>query len=130
MINVLVREMRKALEVFLVILITVVTPFVVHASQGVNDINSAANNVTETINDFMNSITNSTESVINTALANLVSFTNFLKNVLYNASTVLAILFGIIGGFLWLSGISPYRGRRLVISAILLALLAIIIAHI
>ncbi|WP_460173632.1 hypothetical protein [Vulcanisaeta sp. JCM 14467] len=123
-------EMRKALEVFLVILITVVTPLVVHASQGVNDINNAASNVTETINDFMNSITNSTESVINTALANLVSFTNFLKNVLYNTSTVLAILFGIIGGFLWLSGISPYRGRRLVISAILLALLAIIIAHI
>ncbi|GAB6945228.1 hypothetical protein JCM14467A_20100 [Vulcanisaeta sp. JCM 14467] len=122
--------MRKALEVFLVILITVVTPLVVHASQGVNDINNAASNVTETINDFMNSITNSTESVINTALANLVSFTNFLKNVLYNTSTVLAILFGIIGGFLWLSGISPYRGRRLVISAILLALLAIIIAHI
>ncbi len=111
MINVLVMEMRKALEVFLVILITVVTPLVVHASQGVNDINNAASNVTETINDFMNSITNSTESVINTALANLVSFTNFLKNVLYNTSTVLAILFGIIGGFLWLSGISPYRGR-------------------
>ena len=130
MINVLVREMRKALEVFLVILITVVTPLVVHASQGVNDINNAASNVTETINDFMNSITNSTESVINTALANLVSFTNFLKNIIYNASTALALLFGIVGGFLWLSGISPYRGRRLVISAILLALLAIIIAHI
>lgn len=124
------KEMRKTLEIFLVILITVVTPLVVHASQSTNDINNAASNVTSTINDFMNSITNSTENVINTALADLISFTNFLKNVIYNASTVLALLFGIIGGFLWLSGISPYRGRRLVISAILLALLAIIIAHI
>ncbi|WP_446752964.1 hypothetical protein [Vulcanisaeta sp. JCM 16161] len=128
--------MRRVLEVFLVILITVITPLIVHASQNigdinnVGDINNAASNVTSTINDFMNSITNSTENVINTALADLISFTNFLKNVIYNASTVLAILFGIIGGFLWLSGISPYRGRRLVISAILLALLAIIIAHI
>jgi hypothetical protein len=101
----------------------------VHAAQGTNDINNAATNITNTINNFMNSITNSTEGVINTALANLISFTNFLKNVIYNASEVLAILFGIIGGFLWLSGVSPYRGRRLVISAILLALLAIVIAH-
>ena len=126
----MVKEMRKALEVFLVILITVVTPLVAHASQGVDGIGNAASNVTSTINNFMNSITNSTEDVINTALANLISFTNFLKNIIYNASTALALLFGIIGGFLWLSGISPYRGRRLVISAILLALLAIIIAHI
>ena len=119
--------MRKVLEVFLVILITLVTPTVVHAAQGINDV---ASNVTNTINNFMNSITNGTENVINTALNNLVSFTNYLKNVIYNASEALAILFGIIGGFLWLSNISPYRGRRLVISAILLALLAIIIAHI
>ncbi len=110
-INVLVKEMRRTLEIFLVILITVVTPLAVHASQGIGNINDAASNVTNTINDFMNSITNSTENVINTALADLISFTNFLKNVIYNASTVLALLFGIIGGFLWLSGISPYRGR-------------------
>lgn len=119
--------MRKVLEVFLVILITLVTPTAVHAAQGINDV---ASNVTNTINNFMSSITNGTENVINTALNNLVSFTNYLKNVIYNASEALAILFGIIGGFLWLSNISPYRGRRLVISAILLALLAIIIAHI
>jgi len=117
--------MRKALEIFLVILMALVTPIVVHASQNVD----AATNITNTINNFMNSITNSTEDVINTALSNLISFTNFLKNVIYNASEVLAILFGIVGGFLWLSGISPYRGRRLVISAILLALLAIIVIH-
>jgi len=125
----MVMSMRRALEIFLVILITLATPIMVHAAQGTNDINNAATNITNTINNFMNSITNSTEGVINTALANLVSFTNFLKNVIYNASEVLAILFGIIGGFLWLSGVSPYRGRRLVISAILLALLAIVIAH-
>ncbi len=107
-IKVLVKEMRKALEVFLVILITVVTPLIAHASQSIGDINNAASNVTNTINNFMNSITNSTENVINDALNNLISFTNFLKNVIYNASTVLALLFGIIGGgFLWLSGISP-----------------------
>jgi type IV secretory pathway VirB2 component (pilin) len=125
----MVMSMRRALEIFLVILITLATPIIVHAAQGTNDINNAATNITDTINNFMNSITNSTEDVINTALANLISFTNFLKNVIYNASEVLAILFGIIGGFLWLSGVSPYRGRRLVISAILLALLAIVIAH-
>lgn len=125
----LVKEMRRALEIFLVILITVVTPLVAHASQGTSTISNTADNITSTINGFMNSITNGTESVINTALANLISFTNYLKDVIYNASTALALLFGIIGGFLWLSGISPYRGRRLVISAILLALLAIIIAH-
>ena len=122
--------MRKALEIFLVILITLVTPVIAHASQSIDNLNNAATNVTSTINDFMNSITNGTENVINTALANLVSLTNYLRSVMYSASEALAILFGIIGGFLWLSGISPYRGRRLVISAILLALLAIIIIHI
>lgn len=121
--------MRAVVEVFLVILIALATPLVVHA-QSSGNINDAAANITNTINNFMNSITNGTEDVINNALANLISFTNFLKSVIYNASEVLAILFGILGGFLWLSGISPYRGRRLVISAVLLALLAIVIAHI
>ncbi|WP_069807188.1 hypothetical protein [Vulcanisaeta thermophila] len=116
----------RSLEIFLVILIALATPMVVHASQTMD---STAANITNTINNFMNSITNSTEDVINNALANLTAFANFLKNVIYEASEVLALLFGIIGGFLWLSGISPYRGRRLVISAILLALLAIVIIH-
>jgi hypothetical protein len=115
------------MEVFLVILITIVTPIIAHAQS--SNVNDAANNITSTINNFMNSITNGVENVINNALMNLVSFANFLKNVIYNASEILALLFGVIGGFLWLSGISPYRGRRLVISAFLLALLAIIIAH-
>ncbi len=118
------------MEIFLVILITLVTPIIAHASQNIDNLNNAATNVTSTINGFMDSITNGTENIINTALADLISFTNFLKSVIYSASEALAILFGIIGGFLWLSGISPYRGRRLVISAILLALLAIIIIHI
>lgn len=117
----------RTLEIFLVMLIVLTTPVITHAQS--SNINAATSNITSTINNFMNSITNGTEDVINTALANLVSFTNFLKNAVYNASQVLALLFGIIGGFLWLSGISPYRGRRLVISAILLALLALVIAH-
>ncbi|MCG2863738.1 MAG: hypothetical protein L7H10_05590 [Vulcanisaeta sp.] len=117
----------RILEIFLVMLIVLTTPVITHAQS--SNINAATSNITSTINNFMNSITNGTEDVINTALANLVSFTNFLKNAVYNASQVLALLFGIIGGFLWLSGISPYRGRRLVISAILLALLALVIAH-
>jgi hypothetical protein len=117
----------RILEIFLVMLIVLTTPMITHAQS--SNINAATSNITSTINNFMNSITNGTEDVINTALANLVSFTNFLKNAVYNASQVLALLFGIIGGFLWLSGISPYRGRRLVISAILLALLALVIAH-
>lgn len=118
--------MRRSLEILIVILIALASPIAVHAGQTMD---TTATNITNTINNFMNSITNSTEDVINSAMANLISFANFLKNVIYNASEVLAILFGIIGGFLVLSGISPYRGRRLVISAILLALLAIIIAH-
>jgi hypothetical protein len=117
----------RTLEIFLVMLIVLTTPVITHAQS--SNINAATSNITSTINNFMNSITNGTEDVINTALANLVSFTNFLKNAVYNASQVLALLFGIIGGFLWLSGISPYRGRRLVISAILLALLSLIILH-
>jgi type III secretory pathway component EscU len=87
----------------------------------------AANNVTNAINNFTDTFTRSVESIINNALQNLVDFTNFLKAIVMTASRVLAVALGIIGGFLWLSGISPYRGKRLVVSAVLLSLLVLVV---
>jgi len=93
---------------------------------GLAEATHASSNVTEAINNFTDSFTRSIEGVINNAVDSLVNFTNFLKAVLITASRTLAVALGILGGFLWLSGISPYRGKRLVVSAILLSLLVLI----
>lgn len=84
-------------------------------------------NITAGINNLADKIEKSVENIATTVVDKLSSFAIFLKNIISDASKVLAIILGILGAFLWFSGLSPYRGRRLIFSAVLLVFLAYII---
>ncbi len=66
---------------------------------------------------------NAANSIVNT-ISDLLSC---LEKVMVKLSEVFSIGLAIIGFFLWFSGVSPYSGKRMVLSAALLAIFAYIL---
>jgi len=70
------------------------------------------------------------ENATNTILATLSGFVNYLKGIVIKVSEIVSICLALIGFFLWFSGINPYSGKRMIISAMLLFAFAYVLKYI
>ena len=100
----------------------------VHA-QGVS-VESKVDDVVATVDNFVSDVVDGIKGLALGILSEIQDFALFVKDAIVDFSKVLAVILGVVGGFLWLSGLSPYRGRRLILSALLLALFSIVITSI
>jgi len=66
----------------------------------------------------------------NTIVTSMNTALSMIVKILIKISEVLSIGLVIVGLFLWFSRISPYTGKRLIISAILLFIFAYILKHV
>ncbi len=80
-----------------------------------------------TIGNIARNLKKSFESTANTIVGTISDFLSYLEKIIVKLSEVLAIGLAVVGCFLWFSGISPYSGKRMVISAALLALFAYVL---
>ncbi|NPB00288.1 MAG: hypothetical protein GXO10_02840 [Crenarchaeota archaeon] len=70
------------------------------------------------------------EKTSNTIVNSMNVTLQMIASVLIRVSEVLSIALTIVGLFLWFSRISPYTGRRLLISAVLLFVFAYVLKHV
>jgi len=70
------------------------------------------------------------EKTSNTIVSSMNVTLQMIASVLVRVSEILSIALTIVGLFLWFSRISPYTGRRLLISAVLLFVFAYVLKHV
>ncbi len=70
------------------------------------------------------------ENTTNTILSTLSRFVSCLKNIVIRVSEIVSVCLALIGFFLWFSGINPYSGKRMVISALLLFAFAYVLKYV
>ncbi len=70
------------------------------------------------------------EETGNTIVSSMNTALSIIVKVLIKISEMLSVGLIIVGIFLWLSRISPYTGRKLIISAILLFIFAYVLKHV
>lgn len=115
--------MKKIISIFV---LTTLISFVIVS----NVVFASIENVTSGLNKLAKSLTSGIENATTGILNSLSNFTLFLKNTIMKFSEIASIILALIGIFLWFSGISPYSGRRMVISAALLFVFAYILKFI
>ncbi len=82
------------------------------------------------VNSIVKNIQNIFEKTGNTIVTSMNTALSMIVKILIKISEVLSIGLVIVGLFLWFSRISPYTGKRLIISAILLFIFAYILKHV
>jgi len=82
---------------------------------------------TSSVSNIAENLKKSFENTANAIVGTLSDFLTYLEKIIVKVSEILAIGLAIIGCFLWFSGISPYSGKRMVLSAMLLALFAYVL---
>ncbi len=70
------------------------------------------------------------EKTSNTIVESMNTTLQMIAEILVKVSEILSIALTIVGLFLWFSRISPYTGRRLLISAVLLFVFAYVLKHV
>ena len=94
------------------------------------DVDGTVGEVVNTIDNFVDKVIGGIKGVASGIVSSMQDLASFVKTAVVDLSKILAVILGVLGGLLWFSGISPYRGRRLVFSALLLALFSIIVTSI
>ncbi|NPA70323.1 MAG: hypothetical protein GXO26_05880 [Crenarchaeota archaeon] len=107
-----------ALLVITLVIMCLITTSIVHAE------------TTDVATSIIKSLQEIFEKTSNTIVYSMNTTLQMIANVLVKVSEVLSIALTIIGLFLWFSRISPYTGRRLLISAVLLFVFAYVLKHV
>ncbi len=84
-------------------------------------------NVTSGIDRLAKGLTTGIENATNVVIKHLSNFTEFLKDAIIRLSHITSVILALVGLFLWFSGISPYSGKRMVFSAVLLFALSYVL---
>ncbi len=91
---------------------------------------SAHAETTDITTSIIKSLQEIFEKTSNVIVNSMNTTLQMIASVLVKVSEVLSIALTIVGLFLWFSRISPYTGRRLLISAVLLFVFAYVLKHV
>ncbi len=120
------RSTRTVITMCIVILLLASLP-IVYAASGTS---GTGVGIESGIKNLAKAIEMGFENTTNTILSTLSGFVTYLKNILIKVSEIVSICLALVGFFLWFSGINPYSGKRMVISALLLFAFAYVLKYV